>query len=134
MAQGFGNAFGANVQTGIDPNLAAPTVADSVYSRLAAAPAQAQSAWMNQVPGLNSLYQQNILGKNMGNAAALHSLVNQQTAQNNLNLGNLQSGLSTRGMQMAANQALYGLQRQQQLRNMLLGLFGNMFGSVMGSL
>lgn len=129
----FGGTFGnVNVNTGISPDLKAPSIAPSVYGNLNSMPAPATSHWMNQTPSMSSLYGMNMLGQNMNNAAGLHQLENQQTAQNNMNLGNLQAGLSQRGLGMAANQAQFQMQQRQALNQMLMGMFGNMFGNMMG--
>lgn len=129
----FGQAFGnAQVSTGIDPSLKAPSIDQAVYQRLTAMPPASQSPMMNQSGGLNDLYRMNLLGQNMNNAANLHALENQQTAANNMSLGNLQSALSQRGLGMTTNQALYGMGQQQQLNSLLRSLFGNMFGNLMG--
>lgn len=131
----FGNMFGnVQVNTGIPSDLHSPSIPQSTYNGLTSMPAAPASHWMTQTPSIGSLYGMNMLGQGMNNAANLHQTENMQTAQNNLNLGNLQSALSQRGLGMAANQMQFGMQQQQQLRNMLLGMFGNMFGNVMGML
>lgn len=129
LGQMFGNV---NVNTGIDPNLRSPSIPQSGYSSLTSMGAPPTSHWMNQTPSLGNLYGMGMLGQGMNNAAGMHALENQNTAQNNMNLGNMQAGLSQRGMGLAGNQASFQIQQQQALNQMLMGLFGNMFGSMMG--
>lgn len=129
LGQMFGNV---NVNTGISPNLQSPSIPQSGYSALTSPQAPPTSHWMNQTPSLGGLYGMGMLGQGMNNASGLHAMENQNTAQNNMNLGNLQAGLSQRGMGLAGNQAQFQMQRQQQINQLLMGLFGNMFGNMTG--
>jgi hypothetical protein len=129
LGQQFGNV---GVNTGIDQNLHSPSVPQSGYNALTSFGQAPTSPWMNQTPSLSKLYGMGMLGAGMNNASGLHALENQNTAQNNMNLGNMQSGLSQRGMGLAGNQAQFQTQQQQQMNQLLLGLFGNLFGNMMG--